>query len=152
MNVAPDTDASPPQPAPPLAPRISDNAGAPDLLAELPTMKVPSAPARRPAERPAGEHEAGTPDHATAPQIVPQVSPAAQQNYQRQTESDLGVAQQNIAQAEKRQLNSSQRDLLENVRTLIKQSGDASKGGDWARAQNLAQKARVLSIELISSL
>jgi len=34
----------------------------------------------------------------------------------------------------------------------VSQSQDASKAGDWARAQNLAQKARVLSVELVDSL
>jgi hypothetical protein len=37
------------------------------------------------------------------------------------------------------------------IRSFLSQSRDASKDGDWARAQNLAQKARLLSNELINS-
>ena len=41
--------------------------------------------------------------------------------------------------------------LVEKIRSFLAQSLDASKSGDWARAQNLAQKARLLSTELINS-
>jgi hypothetical protein len=34
----------------------------------------------------------------------------------------------------------------------LSQSDEASKAGDWSRAQNLSQKARLLSVELVDSL
>ena len=49
-------------------------------------------------------------------------------------------------------LSAAQQDLAEKIRSFLAQSRDASKGGDWARAQNLSQKARLLSVELINSL
>jgi hypothetical protein len=49
-------------------------------------------------------------------------------------------------------LSAAQQDLVEKIRSFVSQSRDASKSGDWARAQNLAQKARLLSIELLNSL
>jgi len=49
-------------------------------------------------------------------------------------------------------LNAAQQDLVGKIRSFADQSRDASKAGDWARAQNLAQKARLLSVELLNSL
>jgi hypothetical protein len=48
-------------------------------------------------------------------------------------------------------LNAAQQDLVGKIRSFLSQSRDASKDGDWSRAQNLAQKARLLSDELINS-
>lgn len=151
MNVAPDTDQLPPHPATPPAPTISDSIEPPRLFADLPAMKMPSAPPK-PIEKFAGQHESGAPDNVPAPQVVPQVSPADRQNYERQTSSDMSVAQQNLSQAQARQLNPSQQNMADQVRSFLKQAGDASKAGDWARAQNLANKAKLLSFELLKSL
>ena len=49
-------------------------------------------------------------------------------------------------------MNAAQQDLAGKIRSFTDQARDAGKGGDWTRAQNLAQKARLLSIELINSL
>jgi hypothetical protein len=57
-----------------------------------------------------------------------------------------------LAQANGKQLSAGQQDLEEKIRSFLVQSRDASKSGDWARAQNLAQKARLLSVELVNSL
>lgn len=151
MNVAPDTDQLPPHPAGPPAPKISESPEPPPLLADLPTMKMPSAPPK-PVERPSEQHETEPAGNLPAPQVVPQVSAADQVNYERQVNSDMGVAQQNLSQAQRRQLNPSQQNMVDQVRSFLKQAGDASKAGDWARAQNLAQKARLLSVELVKSI
>jgi len=65
---------------------------------------------------------------------------------------DINEAEKNLQQANGRQLNAYQQDLVEKTRSFIDQSHDASKGGDWARAQMLAQKARLLSTELVNTL
>jgi hypothetical protein len=75
-----------------------------------------------------------------------------QASYQRKTNGDVSVARKNLQAAQGRQLNSAQQDLVDKIRSFLSQSQDASKGGDWARAQNLAQKARLLSVELVDSL
>lgn len=49
-------------------------------------------------------------------------------------------------------MSAAQRDLIEKIHSFVSQSRDAGKDGDWARAENLAQKARLLSAELINSL
>jgi len=57
-----------------------------------------------------------------------------------------------LQQANGRQLSAGQQDLVEKIHSFLDQARDASKGGDWARAQNLAQKARLLSTDLVDSL
>lgn len=49
-------------------------------------------------------------------------------------------------------MSAAQKDLVEKISSFLEQSRDAVKTGDWTRAQNLAQKARLLSLELVSSL
>lgn len=151
MNIAPDTDATPPHAAAPAPPHIAADLTPPPLSADLPMMKMPSAPPR-PATEKTAEHEPELVDHAAPPQIVPQISASEQQNYERQASSDAGVARQNLAQADAHQLNPQQRDLRDKVVSYLKQSDDARKAGDWLAAQNLAQKARQVSVQLLNSL
>ena len=67
------------------------------------------------------------------------------------TTDDIAAAEANLQRASGRQLNAAQQDLVEKIRSFFWQSRDAGKGGDWVRAQNLSQKARLLSAELIDS-
>jgi hypothetical protein len=87
-----------------------------------------------------------------APQISPEISLNDQATYSHKTEEDIAVAQKNLNQAADKQLSAAQNDLVEKIRSFLSQSHEASKAGDWARAQNLAQKARLLSVELVGSL
>jgi len=149
MNTAPDTDATPPAEvvaAPPALP-------APTTLPPAPVTLVPAKPAppRRATGEASAESEAEQPSHPPAPQIAPQLSPVDQATYQRKTTDDIGAAERNLQQTSGKQLNAAQQDLVGKIRSFLAQSRDASKDGDWARAQNLAQKARLLSDELIGS-
>ena len=109
----------------------------------------PAAP-KRPSDQPA-ESESEQPAHPPAPQISPQLSPSDQATYQRKTVDDTTAAEKNLQETSGKQLNAAQLDLVGKIRSFLSQSHDASKDGDWARAQNLAQKARLLSDELINS-
>jgi hypothetical protein len=152
MTVAPDTDASPPKPAEEPAPVVPAATSAPSLNA-IAKPKVPSAPPKPATEQPATpEPAADAASHAPVPQISPQLSPADQQNYERKMNDDVTAAEKGLEQTKNRQLNAYQQDLVEKIHSFLEQSRDASKGGDWARAQNLAQKARLLSTELVNSL
>lgn len=151
MNVAPDTDAQPPQPAAPAPPALSADIESPPM-SSIPKLQMPPAPPKPPVEHPAAEREAGSEDRPPVLQIVPKLSPADQVTYERKTNDDLNVTENNLAQANGKQLNGNQRDLMDKIRGFLKQSRDASKSGDWARAQNLAEKARLLSVELVNSL
>ena len=148
MTVAPDTTAAPPLETavpPPAPPAAASTAPAVTI-----TPTKPPAPKRPTEQPPATEADATT--HPAAPQISPQLSPGDQANYQRKTTEDISTAEANLQRAGGRQLNAAQQDLVEKIRSFLGQSRDAGKGGDWVRAQNLSQKARLLSAELIDSL
>ena len=147
-TTAPDTTAMPPltsQAPPPEVPTSST---------EPPPIVAPTAkPAPKP-QKPAPEPAPVAEDHGRppAPQISPQLSDDAKANYQRGTKEDIGVAEGNLKQAKGKQLNAQQLDLVDKIRSFLDQSSNATKEGDLARAKNLAQKARLLSVELINSL
>lgn len=150
MTIAPDTDASPPltaESAPPEIPSPSTNE----------TVNLaPSPVAPPPRTRPAAPSQSDENGQDTAkpqpPRIAPQLSAGDTAAYQRRTEDDSNTANRNLQSITGHQLNATQQDLADKVRSFLAQATDASKDGDWARAQNLAQKARVLSVELINSL
>lgn len=151
MNVAPDTDATPPRPTAPRPPQIPENLAAPPIAGDIPVIAGPTAPPHPAAEH-AAEHEPIPIDHAPVPQIVPTLTPSEQQNYQRQADSDASFAQQVLAQAQKHQLDAEQRGWRDLVQSYLNQSQAAGKAGDWAGAQKLAEKARLTSTQLLNSL
>jgi len=152
MTTAPDTDATPP----------TEVAAAPPPSIPAPPGSVPSVaipattPApipRRPSEGQSSiEGDVGSAARRPALQITPELSPGDQASYERNTADDLAVAEKNLGQATGKQLSAAQQDLVAKITSFASQSRDASRGGDWARAQNLAQKARLLSVELLNSL
>jgi hypothetical protein len=151
MNTAPDTIAAPPtEPEiPPSAP-VSSSA-TPPSPSKL--QSKPAPPPHKSSTEPAAEPPAeAASSRPPAPQISPQFSPAEQANFERRTNEDIAVAQKNLEQAKGKQLSAAQQDLFEKIRSFVAQSGEAGKAGDLARAQNLAQKARLLSDELVNSL
>lgn len=148
MTIAPDTDASPPAETAPVLPPVAAE--------ELPTPAVsipetrPTPTPRKPPE-PVTEAAAEPPARRPAPLISPQLSPGDQASYERKTGEDIGMAEKNLQSAQGKQLNAAQQDLVDKIRSFLGQAREASKSRDWARAQNLAQKARLLSIELANS-
>src|SRR5580704_8617918 len=133
-TIAPDTTATPP-------------------LAVAPVRTKPAPPAHKPATETASENAAETAaSRPAAPQISPQISPGDQVTFQRKTEDDINTTQRNLNQTVGKQLSAAQLDLVEKIKSFVGQSNEASKTGDWARAQNLSQKARLLSAELVESL
>jgi hypothetical protein len=138
-------------PAPDL-PKQTDTPPATDSLPV--TTTPPPAPPRKPAPKKPSEttaEPAEQPTRPPAPQISPQLSADDQASYERKTTEDISEAEKNLVQAAGKQLNAAQQDLEEKIRSFLGQSRDASKIGDWARALNLAQKARLLSVELVNS-
>lgn len=151
MNTAPDTTATPPTEAvtpPPVAP--TDSSAPPPVLATRPKpLPKPTKPASEPATEANSEQPASRPP---APQISAQLSADDQAAYERRTNDDIAAAEKNLHSTDGKQLSAAQQDLVEKIRSFVSQSRDASKGGDLTRAQNLAQKARLLSVELVNSL
>lgn len=132
--------------------------------APVTTTPTPIAPAPKPtsprATTPAKTTPAPTPAPETAPaapkvappQISPRLSPAEAAAYQRKTEEAIAAAERNLQQSYGRQLNAAQTDLVEKIRGFLAQAHEASRASDWVRARNLAEKAQVLSVELVNSL
>jgi len=150
-TIAPDTNATPPPenvpPPPNPSPTITPS------LPVTPARTKPAPPVRKPAPDPGAENASEQPTaRPAAPQISPQISPSDQITFQKKTEDDINVANKNLQQAVGRQLSAAQLDLVEKIQSFVAQSNEASKTGDWARAQNLSQKARLLSNELVESL
>jgi hypothetical protein len=152
-NVAPDTTATPPEVVeanvPPPAPPPSS---ADPLPVTSPPTKPAPPPRKQASETQTAEASAEQPVRPPAPLISPQLSANDQATYARKTDDDVGVAESNLQRSADKRLSAAQRDLVEKIQSFLSQSREASKAGDWARAQNLAQKARLLSVELVDSL
>lgn len=86
------------------------------------------------------------------PQLSPRMSPQEQAAAEKQTHQSIGAAERNLQSALGRQLSPTQSDLAEKIRGFLGQAREAIRDGDWLRAKNLAQKAQVLSAELVNSL
>jgi hypothetical protein len=150
MNTAPDTDATPPVEGLTVAPTVPvASTPAPPPVA-IPSTK-PAAP-RKPAGEPPATEVTSEPARPPAPQISPQLSPGDQATYAKKTNDDISTAEKNLQHTTGKQLSAAQTDLADKIRSFLSQSREASKDGDWARAQNLSQKAMLLSVELVDSL
>jgi hypothetical protein len=80
------------------------------------------------------------------------LSAADQQRLTRLAADQIRVAERNLQAATGRRLNSVQDDLYQKVQGFLSQAHEAIRANDWVRAQNLAEKAQVLSAELVKSL
>jgi hypothetical protein len=86
------------------------------------------------------------------PQLSPSMSPQEQAAAQKQTNESIDAAERNLRAALGRQRTPTQSDLVEKIRGFLGQAREAIRDGDWLRAKILAQKAQVLSAELVNSL
>ncbi|MGH9593268.1 MAG: hypothetical protein ACRD5L_09270, partial [Bryobacteraceae bacterium] len=111
-----------------------------------PPKRVPSKPRPTPAEA-----EPAQPKPA-APQISPQLSARELSAAKSRTTGNITTAEKNLQSANGRNLSPAQKDLTEKIRSFLSQAHEAIVAEDWVRAQNLADKARVLSTELVNSL
>lgn len=87
-----------------------------------------------------------------APQISPQISPSDQSQLQQQTNKLIASAQQNLHRFDGRQLNSTQKDMVDKIRGFLTQAHDAMGTSDWERATRLSEKAYLLSLDLLKTL
>ena len=153
--------AAPPAPAPkpvaaPAKEQPSDNSPPvnkvpPPANATLPLPEASTVPPKPPPAAHKPSSDSPTPTRPPAPQISPQFSPDDQAAYERKTNENIAGAQKNLEQASGRKLNASQTDLVEKIRGFLEQAREAMRESDWTRAQNLSQKAYLLSLELINS-
>jgi hypothetical protein len=145
----------PPVPAPaepPTPPYILGQEPTDTTLAMIPES-LPTPPPERPhpaAPRHSGSDPSAAPKPA-APAISPEISASDQAVYERRIDENLKTAESNLRQASAHQLNATQKDMAEKIKGFVEQAHDAMQAADWTRAQNLAEKAQVLSSELASS-
>lgn len=147
----PPPDASAPMPVPsPPPPVETTEQPAPEVSSPVPPPVVgkrPTSP-RRPATAEAADPAPAKP---APPQISPQLSARDLQATKNTTTASITSAEQNLQMANGRQLSAAQKDLAEKIKGFLTQSHQAILADDWVRAQNLAEKARVLSAELVKS-
>jgi type IV secretory pathway VirB10-like protein len=120
---------------------------------ELQLSSALDNPPRPPAPRRVAVPTEPEPEPAKqeAPQISPQLSPEEKSRAQASTDADMKAAQQALDTAAHHTLNATQQDMVDKISSFLAQSREAIGVADWLRAKNLAQKAHVLSDELIRS-
>ncbi len=74
---------------------------------------------------------------------------AEQVSHERSTNQLMAATEENLKKIEVRQLNSSQQDMVNQIKQFREQSKTATAAGDLVRAHNLALKAHLLSDELV---
>lgn len=74
---------------------------------------------------------------------------AEQVQQQRATDQLNAATDQNLKQIDGRRLSTNQQDMVSQIRQFREQSKTAAAAGDLDRAHNLAQKAHLLSVELV---
>ena len=154
----PSVSAPPPQEVTPMpvpeAPPPVDNTTA-EPAPEVPTPELPPSPAKKPVApkpRPAPTETAEpAPPKPAPPQISPALSPGDLQRAKDNTTTNITAAEQNLQAANGKQLSAAQKDLVEKISGFLSQAHEAIRADDWVRAQNLAEKARLLSAELVKS-
>ena len=147
----PPPDESSPMPPPTAPPPVSSTE---EPAPEVPSPAPPPAPGKRPVapRRPAPTETAEpAPAKAAPPQISPQLSARDLEATKKNTTANITTAEQNLQLANGKQLSAPQKDLMEKVKGFLSQAHEAIMADDWVRAQNLAEKARVLSAELVNS-
>ena len=143
----------------PLRPAAADEPVVPpELVIEPPVAPRPVLVRGSMPPRPRSFVAPGTnagdaaPAPPAAPFISPQLTPEEQAAAQYAAGESLRVAGQNLRATLGRNLSTTQADLAEKARSFIAQAREAMRAGDWVRARNLAQKAELISSELVKSL
>lgn len=157
VQAAPPAVVSTPLPEPKLEtkPEATKPETPPETTAATPPPATNSATPSKPAPvrpRPAPPEPSPPPPKPAPPQISQRLTPEEQAEAERHTNDDISLAERNLKVASGKHLNAAQLDLVEKISGFMGQAREASRAADWVRARNLAQKARVLSNELVNSL
>lgn len=136
--------ATPPPAEAPAEPPPAAAAPAPPLV----PAKRPAPPRPRPAQTDTTE---ATPPKPAPPQISPQLSAKDLAATQSNTKKNILTAEQNLQLSSGKPLNPAQKDLADKISGFLNEAHEAITADDWVRAQNLAEKARVLSVELVKT-
>jgi hypothetical protein len=85
------------------------------------------------------------------PMIAPEVPSEELKAAQAETQRNLDLAEKNLAQAQGKNLNAAQQDIVSKVKGFTDSARDAMKNGDWVRAKSLSSKAEALAEQLAGS-
>jgi hypothetical protein len=144
-----------PRPAPSAPTAASEPIAAPEISQPAPELSpAPGIQPQPPRPRPAAVAAEPTPQpkvEVAAPQISPVLTPADQDRLTRLASDQIRTAEHNLQLAAGRRMNTLQKDLQDKVQGFLSQAHEAIRANDWVRAQNLAEKAQVLSSELLKS-
>jgi len=150
------TDQSQTEPA--ATPPVPGTASPPDQTQTPPPPANPSKQTPKPAKRKPGTkapatgrkkvvvRNGGAKDESA--QLAPGMSKEEERRNREITTRLLDTTDANLKSIAERTLSSAQQSQFDEIRTYMKQSKEASDSGDLARAQTLANKARLLSDEL----
>ncbi len=138
-----------PAPVPPIPEKPAEVPPPAEPAASVPPM-VPGTKRPAPSRPPTPPPDVPAPKPA-APQIAPDISPKVLEATKKSTGDNLIKAERNVHAVDGKPLNAAQKDLADKINGFIAQAHDAIQKEDWVRAQNLANKALVLSDELLKS-
>jgi hypothetical protein len=170
QNAAPDAQNNPapahestqqPQTNEPKTDQTQPAATSPAPKATTPQPQTKSASAKRKKRRkrtPTTTKQASDPSkrvvrNGSTEEPVIQLSPGLSDNEasseRQNTIQLLTTADTNLQKMSGRQLNTTQQDVVSQIRKYIEQAKEAETAGDLQRARNLALKARLLSDDLV---
>lgn len=130
-----------PAPAPPAVTAPKPQEQPPEHIEQAAT---PPAPPVKHKEVAAPASPAATPPAGDAPQLQPMRSVQQQAALERQVKSLQGGLQRRMAKLSQRSLSAVDQKTLTDARTLLVQSNEAMKNGDFLQSLNLAKKADLL--------
>lgn len=168
--IPPAPQAKPPEPLPVPPPIASSTDTTPAKVDQIPTLppptQQPAAPKQRPPRRPgqtgttagdaqtpaqpAADNQTHAPstNPATGPSLQPMLGQREIAERNRRIGQYLEKARLIVLRAERANPDSETRDLIAQVRTFLQQAEEARKV-DLVRAENLAERAEVLSRGLV---
>lgn len=114
-----------------------------------PPRRQPST--RKPAAGPAAPEAPAAAQNENVPQLRPILTPEQRQQLGDSVTQRLDHAQRTLRAIESRKLNRQQAAAAQQIRTFIHQAQDA-RASDLIRANNLAERAEVLAIDLLKSM
>lgn len=148
-------------PVPPSPIPTQDNSKSPASI-PAPTTPAPANPATNGSspnlnstpdnpKKPATSPPPSEPERPAAPQISPQISASDESQLQQQANRYVATASENLHRSDGRDLNATQKDMVDKIRGFLDQAQQAIQTSDWERAKNLSQKAYLLSLDLIKT-
>ncbi len=158
----PPAEQSSPKPTAPTADKSKPCATTSSGSSAKTDCKTPTGKKKRKKEASSAPVTPATPDQGPKTTVVrqgstaepttdisPGMSSAQATHITEITNQSLDAANENVKTISARTLDDTQKATLSQVKSFISQANDAKQDGDWQRAYTLANKAKMLSAELV---